>query len=69
MFSSRLVWLPLIRASHVPASRIDISRTERQKNEGKKRLFCSLIFSDIRHFYASRYRYSDVIVGKMTYSS
>ena len=27
------MWLPLIRASHIPAPRIDITRTERQKNE------------------------------------
>ena len=42
LFSSCLVWLPLFRVSRIPASRIDISKTEQQKNERKKRLFCSL---------------------------
>ena len=41
---SRLVMLPLICASHFPASHLDISRTERQKNERKRRLFCTLMF-------------------------
>ena len=41
------MWLPLILASHIPASRIDISRTEQQKNERKKRLFCSLVHNII----------------------
>ena len=36
LFSSRLVWLSLIRASYIPASRIDISRTEQQQNKRKK---------------------------------
>ena len=39
---AKQVELPLIRASHIPTSCMDISRTERQRNERKKVLFCSL---------------------------
>ena len=43
--ASRLVWstcVASLRASHILALRIDISRTEQKENERKKRLFCSL---------------------------
>ena len=33
--------LPLIRASHIPTSRIDVSRTERQKKETVLQSICS----------------------------
>ena len=34
--AKKIVWLPLIHTSHIPASRINISRTEQPKNERKK---------------------------------